>query len=119
MTPWLAAALILGACPQPRNQPEGCITLTREQSDAGAMCVDVDLVDCRRQRAFDQREAEAMRLELQRQVDASKRASVTLNKMIDRCARVDPPPVEAWYEQTWFVAGASVLATVAVVAAVR
>ncbi len=120
MTAWLAVAVVaLGACPQPKGQPEECITLTREQSDAGAMCVDVELVDCRRQRKFDQREAEAMRKELQRGVDASKRASVSLNKMIDRCARVDPPPVAAWYEQTWLVAGVSVAATVAVVALVR
>ncbi len=93
--------------------------MTREQSDAGAMCVDVDLVDCQRQRKFDQREAAAMRKELERGLESNKAAQVSLNKMIDQCARVDPPPVRSWYEEPWVIAGASVLATVAVVAAVR
>ncbi len=118
MNPVAVVALLISAtCPQPVDRPD-CLTVPLTEAVTAIKCIDVHLPQCQQDREYDYQRAEAEKLELAELVVAERTRADALDALLAECLNVEPPAPE-WYERPWVVAAVSVVATVAVVAAVR
>lgn len=110
----VVALMTSSTCPQ--TATEGCVTIT-EAELADLMHGAGDELDlCESNRKADQEKDDAIQLELATRFTAAKRRADRLDALLGQS---QGPELVPWYQRPWFVAAVSVVATVAVVVAVR
>lgn len=110
----VVALMASSTCPQPEAQ--GCVTITEAELVDLLHGAGDELDLCESNRQADQERDGAIQLELAIRFTAAKRRADRLDVLLGQS---QGPELVPWYQRPWFVASVSVVATVAVVTAVR